>query len=104
MRVCNLLVLLKGNEVKITRQQIRRLIKEATEKTYLGVPEEHILNALWQTWEIVRADVPEIAGAPWNVIGEEVFAMLPTYEAETADLFYKLSPDEQDELLKKAFN
>ena len=58
---------------------------------------------LWQTWDRVRADVPRMAGAPWDVVGEEVFAMLPTYETEIADVFYKLSEDEQDVLLKKAF-
>ena len=73
------------------------------EKTYAGVPEEHFLNALWITWDRVRADVPGIVGAPWNVIGDEVFTALPVQDPEMAELFNRLSMDEQDELLKKAF-
>ena len=93
--------------MRITRRQLRRIIREAAaiaEKTYLGVPEEHILNALWITWDRVKADVPGIVGAPWNVIGDEVYSSLPAQDPEMAELFYKLTPDEQDELLKRAFN
>ena len=31
--------------MKITKRQLRRIIKESMGKTYLGVPEEPILNA-----------------------------------------------------------
>lgn len=90
--------------MKITKSRLKRIIREAMEKTYLGVPEEHILNALWITWDRVRADVPGIVGAPWDVIGDEVMASIPTIDPEMADLFFRLSEDEQDELLKRAFS
>ena len=89
--------------MKITKRQLRRIIREATEKTYLGVPEEHILNALHNTWSVVRVDVPGSGRMKWDEIGEEVMAMMPAYESEMADIFNKLSFDEQNKLLKKAF-
>jgi hypothetical protein len=84
--------------MKITKRQLRRIIKEERQRL---LEDKEILDALVDTWSKVRLDAPP--GLTPEEQGEEAAAELFTYHPEVTDRWDALSLDQQDDLIRQAF-
>ena len=85
--------------MKITKRQLRRIIREAVQ----GPGDDAFIDAILRTWEQVRIDV-DIPNPTWEEKADEVFSMLGTYEPEIAREFTSLSMHKQNMLFQAAFD
>ena len=117
--------------MKITKRQLRRIIKESlneigpppdmsdpdwhpnmsqewesraqSEERMQDVADDVFIKALRDTWNSVRIDV-DIPNPTWEDKADEVTAMLSTYHPDLAKEFDTRSFKEQDMLLRLAFD
>jgi len=85
--------------MKITRRQLRRIIREAVQDP----GDDAFIEAILSTWDQVRIDV-DIPNPTYEDKVDEVWAMLPTYEPEIARQLSALSMHKQNILFQAAFD
>jgi len=84
--------------MKITRRQLRRIIREASSYS----ADADIIRALQDTWDTVRLDVG-ISNATPEEMADEAMAMVQTYYPEMTQRIAGKSNAEIDEILIMAF-
>ena len=86
--------------MKITKRQLRRIIKE---ELMQSVTDDEFAEGLRRTWDAVRIDVG-ISNPTWEDKADEAMAMFGTYEPQLANQFNALPFKDQEALLKMAFD
>ena len=82
--------------MRITRRQLRKLIRESL------VSDQDIVSALQGTWDLVQMDVG-IPNPTAEEKADEALAMMQTYHPEAAAALHSRSNPEIDELIWTAF-
>jgi hypothetical protein len=95
-------------KMKITKRQLRRIIKEEL-GTDRGNYQPNITNTLESrllaVWDVIRADTLEALGgrAKWDEIADEVLSSGYAVDPDLIETINRLSPDKQDALFQKVF-
>jgi hypothetical protein len=86
--------------MRITKRQLRRIIKEALSSDAAGLEDR-----LLKVWDVVRADTLDALGgrATWDEIAEEVMASGYSVDPGLVEEINLLPFPEQQKLFQKAF-